>query len=662
MGMVRQYVEQLSDSIGPRPVASDTERDAAEWIRKRFTEFGLNTSLQDFDTIRSLSGAYIIYALIALASVALLGPAHKWPALCVLLWVLSAANAVLAWLDFSGRGALSRVFPKGPSQNVVGRSAPQARPGEDLTKIVLVAHYDTERSTPLDSEGIAGVGRKISWLAHGVIMALPVLVLIVVVPLTLLKKLQPHLYPYNWYALLVICIPVLLMLLNLLIATLVKRYSPGANNNASGVAALLAVCERFAEPQTSSSDSTGGFGTGTASMPVASSPVTQDVDLVSSEESADFDATFDFDVKPHGAKGLDAAASSAPRGDAYEDYDARETFTDDRPTASPREDAADAAGASYEESLRGGSGVLGSDVIGGSRAGETNQFTESFSAVSSGDESVPDYGAGADEFAAYAAGVSSGQITRSEKKKKGGLFGRRKKKDEFQAGDFEAGDQPSDWLGIDTEYNAREEGRKIGSWDNFPANDDDDFDGGLTWKGGAGAGDLIEDGEYAATQAARIRRRISEMLPVSFKHKELWFVATSAHSVHSRGMRVFLEDYREELRGAQVIDLSALGAGDLYWSVREQAGKTYKSTARLTAMARHVARESNIRAKPYKAGKLRTEAGWALADGRKAMSLIRLTEAGAPFAAASSQDVTGRLETEKIEEAVEFVVSFLEGL
>ncbi|MCL2332676.1 MAG: hypothetical protein FWC54_04225 [Actinomycetia bacterium] len=746
MGMTRQYVEQLSDSIGPRPVASDTERDAAEWIRQRFVEQGLNTTIQDFDTVRSLSGAYLIYALVSVASVVLLGLAHKWAALCWLLWGLILVSAVLAWLDFSGRGALSRVFPKGPSQNIVGRYAPLARPGEEAVKVVLVAHYDTDNSTLLSSEGLATPGRWIVRLARGAIVALPVFALAFMVPLTLLKKLQPRLYPYNWYALMVICVPVLLMLLNLLIASLIRRYSPGANNNASGVAALLSICEGLAEsqnPASSAADgagkfstgalgtgafSTGTFGTGAFSATAMQPPVTQDAGFAT--EGAGFDATFDFDVKPQAAEGMRARRTSgragsfapapasarddeefattpltfddsAPQGagadfndvvapyayagastgayGSYEDYDARATFADAQPPAPAQSDFSRSPftatmdfgfsedetdpGASYEESLGGlsGSAVLGADVIGGSGA-SSSQFTDSFSAVSPTGESAPDYGAQADDFAAYAAGVSSGQITRSDaKRKKGGFFGRRKKQDEFQAGDFGAGDQPSEWLGVDTEYDAREEGRKIGSWDNFPS-DGEDFDDGLSWKGGAGEGDLIEDGGYAATQAARIRRKISETLTAGLANKELWFVATSAHYVHSRGIRTFLEDYREELRGALFINLEALGSGDLYWSVSEQAGKTYKSSARLTAMARRVARERNIRAKPYKKGKLRTEAGWALADGRKAVSIVRLTEAGVPFAEGSTQDVAGRLAPEKIDEAVEFVISLIQGL
>ncbi len=698
MGMTRQYLEQLSDSIGPRPVASDTERDAAEWIRQQFTDHGLNTVLQDFDTLRNLSGTYLLYALVSVASAALLYFTHKWVALSWLLWGLILLSAVLAWLDFSGRGSLSRVFPKGPSQNVIGRYSPLGRPGEETVKVVLVAHYDSARSTPLDAESIAVVGRWITRLAQGAIVLLPLFTLIVLAPLSFLKKI----YPYSWYALMVICVPVALMLLNLLIAKIIKRYSPGANNNASGVAALLSICEDLAESQNpsssaSSSESTGAFrvtpgtfGTGTQ----------QPVGPPAGE--ADFDATFDFSTKTQPGEGrrrtaapvtdefattpLPASeetgadfASAVGTYGVYDNYDARETFAES--AASPsRTDASRSPfsstmdfgfgdngsdeGSDFEESISGGDSVLSSDVIGGvGAAHDSSQFTDSFGAVSApADEGGPSFGADADEFAAYAAGVSSGQITRSgAKKKKGGLFGRKKKQDDLQAGNFGVSDQPSEWLGVDTEYNAREEGRKIGSWDNFPT-DDDDFDGGLSWKGGVGGGDLIEDGEYAATQAARIRRKISESQATGMSNKELWFVATGAHHAHSRGMRTFLEDYREELRGALFINLAGLGSGDLYWSVSEQAGKTWKSSARLTAMARRVARESNIRAKPYKSGKLRTEAGWALADGRKAVSIVRLTEAGVPFADGSTQDVVGRLEIEKIDEAVGFVVSLIQGL
>ncbi|MCL2324431.1 MAG: hypothetical protein FWC48_02505, partial [Actinomycetia bacterium] len=552
-------------------------------------------------------------------------------------------------------------------------TTPTQRPGEATVKIVLVANYDTERATLLSSESIASVGRRILWLAHGIIMALPLLALVVMVPLSFIKKLQGTLYPYNWYVLMALCLPVLVMLLDLLVAQILRRYSPGANNNASGVAALLSISEELAQAQGQSFSTSASM----AATPAAASQTTTDFETTPLSTAS---------AEP-GAAAVPAPGSGAAR---YEDYDARSTFADERTLDAEQrssrrasapftqttdfgfgDDADPRAGAapddsSFEEDIRAGGGMLGADVIGGAAPDEfSRQFTDSFGAVSVAGDDNAESGAADDEFMAYAAGADIPRRSRSaSKKKKGGLFGRRKKSDEFQAGDFDAADQPADWLGLGDDYNAREEGRKIGSWDNFPAGDDDDFDGGLSWKGGSAEGDLIEDADYAATQAARIRRKISEAPTsgISLSGKELWFVATSAHSVHSRGMRTFLEDHREELRGALFINLTSLGQGALYWSVNEQADKTYKSSARLTAMVRRVSREKDLQARPFKKGKVRTEAGWVLAAGLKAVSIMRLTEADAPFAAQSSQDSAGRLSVEKIDEVVDLVVSVLQEL
>ena len=788
MGMTRQYVEQLSESIGPRPVASDTEREAAEWIRERFTEHGLSTTIQDFDTIRSLSGAHALYSLIPVVCVVLLGlTTQKWAALTWLLWAIIVVIAVLAWLDFSGRGSLSGAFPKGPSQNVIGRYVPMARPGEEITKIVLVAHYDTERSTPLTSEGIAGLGRLIISLAHGVIMLLPLFALVLVLPLKFLTGLEPN----SWYALMVICLPVLIMFLNGLLASLAHRFSPGANNNASGVAALLSLCEDLAETtnptsnaapaESSSKFNTGALGGPLSGLSSSAPQASQSAGLLGEEASFDagFDATFDFGVTSQASAGVGLGSSSSYGGassyggrgaaeasaaferisagaasersgapaapaaasaaaadttdygfgaasaepapssagaevldqsvvggfDAYDDYDARSTFVDANDAQpevsvsplrrSPASDFGETAdlgrntglGASADAGMAGAgvidssatTGTLGADVISGA---PVMQPTTSFEAVSSDSAVGPDYGASADDFAAFASGNTedvpisidalgprserkkNAKKAKKEKKSKPGR-GKKKKGDEpLSFDDFGSVEQPAAWLGLDTDYDAREEGRKIGSWDNFPAGDGDgdDFDDGFTWKGGAAEGDLIEDEEYAATQAARIRRKISETLSVGMANKELWFVATSAHYVYSRGMRTFLEDYHEELRGALIINLASLGSGDLYWSANEQARKTYKSSAKLTALARRVAREKGVRAKPFKQGKLRTEAGWALADGRKAMSVLRLAHAGVPFAAASSQDIARRISPESIDEAVDFVTALIQEL
>ena len=103
----------------------------------------------------------------------------------------------------------------------------------------------------------------------------------------------------------------------------------------------------------------------------------------------------------------------------------------------------------------------------------------------------------------------------------------------------------SGWLGVGDGFDAREEGRDIGSWDNFDEEEDD----GMGFKGGWAGDDPIGDADFASNEAARIRRRVTETVDHSLDEKEIWWVATGAEEVGTFGMRAFLEEYADELAG-----------------------------------------------------------------------------------------------------------------
>jgi hypothetical protein len=217
-------------------------------------------------------------------------------------------------------------------------------------------------------------------------------------------------------------------------------------------------------------------------------------------------------------------------------------------------------------------------------------------------------------------------------------------------------DDPSNWLGLDSGFDARNEGKTIGSWDNFEEVGEDD---GFAWKGGFAGDDPIEDNGFAVNEAARIRRKITDALDVNLSDKEIWFVATGAHFAGRVGMRAFLSTYQEHLRDALIINLVSLGAGDLYWTTKERFAGTRICSARLTSLARRVSREKDLRAKALRTRAPQTDAGPALAAGRRAISLLRLTPKGLPFAWASEQDTAARLDVENIDEAAAFVCELI---
>ena len=143
------------------------------------------------------------------------------------------------------------------------------------------------------------------------------------------------------------------------------------------------------------------------------------------------------------------------------------------------------------------------------------------------------------------------------------------------------------------DFSARKEGRKIGSWDNFDEEEDD-----FGSKGGWAGDDPIEDPEFASTEAARIRRRVTEAVDRELQDKEVWFVATGAEEVGTVGMKAFLAEYGSELKDAVIINIDNIGAGALYWVTAEGMARRYKSDRRIVSLARRVSRERGMLVRP----------------------------------------------------------------
>lgn len=143
----------------------------------------------------------------------------------------------------------------------------------------------------------------------------------------------------------------------------------------------------------------------------------------------------------------------------------------------------------------------------------------------------------------------------------GRLFGRKKKHD----------DSMSDWLGVDDGFDAKGAGSDIGSWDNF------DDDG---WKGGAaGLVTMSED---------ELRDAITSMGDDELLGHDIWFVATGASECGNAGMKAFLDEHRDKLRGVFLINLESIGAGTLATLTTEGRNRVLKGDRRIGGLVSRV--------------------------------------------------------------------------
>lgn len=606
MAELIDYVRTLSDEIGPRPATTDAEHRAAEWLATKFGSHGLETEIQEFDAPRTYAWAYVIYHLLTLASAVVAGPAI-WGGR--LVWVAVAASAISAfflWSDLDTRWGFTKLMPKGPSQNVIARHVPRARRGERLRRIVLVAHYDSARASLAFSPGTVGGFPTTFALMKWSTFATPVFVLLMALPFT--SRLEPWL----WYATIAVSAYLVVPLVINIHRELFMPFVAGANDNASGVAAMIGIMERLVPAPDATTLATGGFPSlrrGPAAAEAAD-VVPEGAELSYSQQGADSTALPDdfewAEPQPEG-----------PRSQGVLDFDTIEFAAVD-PAPHRREVARRPVEDWAEGEPAPAAGTLPPEV------------------ASSGPDDLDE-------------GERSSR--------RGGLFGGAKRKERTSERS-----EMRDWLGVDENFDARKEGGKIGSWDNFGKTGDDDSDDdpdGFGWKGGWAGDDPIGDPEFAASEAARIRRRITEDVDRELTEKEIWFVATGAEEVGTVGMEALLRDYGEDLRDALIINIDNVGSGQLHWLSAEGMARKYRAAQRLVGLARRVSRETETVIKPRVFKGLSTDASPALARGYRAVTIIGLSSDGVPVNWHWKTDTSENIDTAQLDSVVEFVTAMI---
>jgi hypothetical protein len=624
MGALISHVEHLSETIGPRPATTDAEERAAHYIRETFEARGLTAEVQEFDSPRTYSWAYVIYH--ALTILAALGSRYlPWPAL-----VLAVAVAVVFWLDLDTRWGLTALMPKGPSQNVIARHVPRAGRGERVPKIVIVAHYDSARASLAFSPGMVKNFAATFGLMKVCTFAVPVLIALRLVPYA------SRLEPWAWYATLVPAAYLLVPLLIDIHREIFMRYTPGANDNASGVAALLGLVDRLV-PESETPQ-----------------PLTREAVTAHTEQDA-----LEADVVPEGSLlSYSPVSAPAPAIDSWADDD---ISWDSGVIAGQTELGLD----SYARALK-----EREQIEAPSRDVDAETAARLFGAASAAParpaepdlefdielEVGPDRAPGpsrGDETAPFTpVGPAETPEQRDDRHRRGLFGGARKEKGPDRHGVRE-------WLGLGTDFDVRKQGSTIGSWDD---SSDDDEDDESTWKGGSAGAEGIDDPDFAASVAARIRRRVTMNVDRGLTEKEVWFVATGAEEVGTFGMQAFLKEHGPDLRDAAIINLDNIGAGSLAFVTREGMARRYDSDRRLLSAARRAVREADLPVKGHEYRGLSTDATPALARRYHAMSVMAFDVNGRLPNWHWATDTADNVSEANIETAVEFVAALIKEL
>ena len=634
MGTLMTHVEQLSEVIGPRPATTESEEHASRYIRDAFEARGLEVETQSFEGPRTYGWAFVLYHLLAI--VAAVG-SHwaPWPAL-----VLGLVIAIVLHYDLDTRFGLTSIMPKGPSQNVIARHTPKAGRGERLTRVVVVAHYDSARSSWAFSPTLVK-----SFAVTFMLMK----VCTYVIPLLIAVRLLPFVRqfePYGWYVTLVPAAYLLVPFVINLQREIFGRFTPGANDNASGVAAMIGVLERLV-PE-----------------PDAATAVARETAKMRTEDDA-----WGASVVPDGST-LSYSPAPAPseRQQSWSDDDEIGWNTGALTGRHSLDRESTRPGRGAEEKT---SAIIEPDAEVSARLFGTGEITSSDAASSTRDGLDFDMGEGRPrrprrqgEEPGDAADATADDLFGSapsappESSRGTGAPDRSRRGERKPERKPRGGREMSDWLGVEEGFDATEAGRGIGSWDNFP--DDDDDDSGF--KGGTAAIEGLDDPDFAASEAARIRRKVTTNVDRELVEKEVWFVATGSEEVGTVGMKAFLKAYEADLRDSLIINVDNIGSGNVCYVTREGMAKRYFSDRRVVSAARRAAREADLSVKPREYRGLSTDATVALARGFRAMSVMAFDINGRLPHWHQTTDTMENVSEANLDLAVDFVSALIKEL
>ena len=229
-----EHVRALVDEIGPRPSTSKAERAAAEYVYAVMDERGLDLDYVRQELFPGLPSTYrplrlcLVMALVSLGVYPLLLPTSGVLAAALGAWAAYSAYSLLTLKDWP----LYRLMGKRTSQNTIGIVPPR---GVVRRTVVLLAHADSHRAALIYSSD--------RWVSvFSLIVGATFLALVVNPVAFLLGAATQSLVPC---AVAVVGGLFQLFTLLLVIQADLAPYSPGANDDASGVGVALALAERL---------------------------------------------------------------------------------------------------------------------------------------------------------------------------------------------------------------------------------------------------------------------------------------------------------------------------------------------------------------------------------------------------------------------------------
>lgn len=232
---------------------------------------------------------------------------------------------------------------------------------------------------------------------------------------------------------------------------------------------------------------------------------------------------------------------------------------------------------------------------------------------------------------------------------------------------------------IDVEA-AGQEASQVAYDDSFNVNDvaDDEQSGSnrfRPWHGGAYSARRMENSNLSSEELADEAAAAAVPTPVELNEElnevyqfrnpdidaEVWFVALGSELAQNSGMKAFLEAHQSELRGAFIVDIDAIGAGDLTMIEREGFLKPSKASSRMKRYIRKASQATGIK---VASGALLSEesaASYAAKHGCQVTHLVGM-EGGKPALYGQQDDIVENIDEKKLASNVDFLMELLKNM
>jgi hypothetical protein len=236
MSKIKEHIIKLSDEIGQRTATSRQEGLAADYIFNFLGSLNLNPEMAKFSSFPDQTIIWLIlFCLFLISGLAYIREPYAG-------FLISIAALISFAAENSGNPIISKIMKRGFSQNVIA-SIKGRRERKD---VVLLANYDSPRPKIIFE---SRAKKHFSLIFRLLLFSLVMVTLLYGLSALLVFRRVYWLYkPLHWTSF--IFLAYILFTAIITAADLIrKNQSPGANNNASGVAVLMELASYFSKKQ-----------------------------------------------------------------------------------------------------------------------------------------------------------------------------------------------------------------------------------------------------------------------------------------------------------------------------------------------------------------------------------------------------------------------------